>query len=93
MDIDLQIEGVLDRRVADAIRRGVKAVRRQFAATGEWRVTVWPSHTRGEWDVGIRAPTGWHLESFTAAIECLPAFVERTLRQHVQLSDGPPPRG
>jgi hypothetical protein len=41
MDINLQMESVLDRRVADAIRRRVRTVRRQFAARGEWRVTVW----------------------------------------------------
>jgi hypothetical protein len=91
MDIDLQMESVLDRRVADAIRRRVRTVRRQFAARGEWRVTVWwwRSRTRGEWDVGVRDPSGWHLDSFTDAIEGLPAFVEQRLRDYVQLSDSP----
>jgi hypothetical protein len=88
MEIDLQMEGVLDRRMADAIRRGVQAVRRQFTASGEWRVTVWPSNRRGEWDVGIRTSSDWHLESFTAAIDGLPAFVEQKLREYVQLPDG-----
>jgi hypothetical protein len=88
MDIDLQMEGVLDRRVADAIRRGVQAVRRQFAASGDWRVTVWPSDRRGEWDVGIHTPSEWHLESFTGAIDGLPAFVEQKLREYVQLPAG-----
>jgi hypothetical protein len=43
MDIDLRMEGVLDRRVADAIRRRLRVVRRQFATSGEWRVAVCPS--------------------------------------------------
>lgn len=86
MDIDVQIEHVPDGQ-ADAIRRGVRAVRRQFATRGEWRVTVWPSETRGEWDVGVRDPSGWHLDSFTGAIDGLPAFVEQRLRQYVHLSD------
>jgi hypothetical protein len=85
MDIDLQFEGLPDRRVADAIRRRVRAVRRQFTATGEWQVVVWPSETRGEWDVGVRAPTGWHVDSFTDTIDGLPAFVEQRLRTYVQL--------
>jgi hypothetical protein len=93
MDIDLQMESVLDRRVADAIRRHVRTVRREFAARGEWRVTVWPSDTRGEWDVGVRDSFGWHLDSFTDAIDGLPAFVEQRLREYVQLSASPGNRG
>jgi hypothetical protein len=92
MDIDLQMEGVIDRHVADAIRRRVRMVRREFATSGEWRVTVWPSETRGEWDVGVRAPSGWRLDSFTDAIDGLPAFVERTLRECVQLPGEQTPR-
>lgn len=88
-DIDLQIEGVTDRRVADAIRRGVRKAWRQFAADGEWRVTVWPSDTRGEWDIGIRTPSKWHLESFRAAAEDLPAFVEQKLQEYLQLTSAP----
>ena len=93
MDIDLQVESVLDRRVADAIRRRVRAVRRRFAAHGEWRVTVSPSETRGEWDVGVRDPSGLHLDSFTDAIDGLPAFVEQRLREYLELSDRPGNRG
>ena len=93
MDIDLQMENVLDRQVADAIRCRVRTVGRQFAARGEWRVTVWPSDTRGEWDVGVRDPCGWHLDSFTDAIDGLPAFVEQRLREYVELSASPGTRG
>jgi hypothetical protein len=93
MDIDLQIECVPDRRVADAIRRRVRTVRRQFAARGEWRVTVLPSRARGEWDVGVRDSSGWHLDSFTDAIDGLPAFVEQRLREYVQRSASPGNRG
>ena len=81
------MEGTLDRRVADAIRRRVRVVRRQFTASGEWRVTVGPSETRGEWDVGVRAPSGWHLNSFAGVVDGLPAFVEQSLRQYVQRLD------
>ena len=85
MDIELEIEGVPDRRMADAIRHRVRLVRRQFAKDGEWRVTISPSEVRGKWDVGVRAPSGWHLSSFTDTIDVLPAFVERRLRECVQL--------
>jgi hypothetical protein len=90
MDIELQMEGTLDRRVGDAIRRRVRVVRREFAANGEWRVTVGPAETRGEWDVGVRAPSGWHLNSFAGAVDGLPAFVEQTLREYVQPLDERP---
>jgi len=85
MDIELEIEGVADRRLADAIRRSVRLVRGQFAACGEWRVAIFPSETRGEWDVGVRGPSGWHLSSFTETIDALPAFIEHKLRECVQL--------
>jgi hypothetical protein len=85
MDIELEIEGLHDRRLTDAIRHRVRLVRRQFARSGEWRVTISPSEARGEWDVGVRAPSGWHLSSFTDTIDLLPAFIERRLRECVQL--------
>jgi len=85
MDITLEIEGVPDRRLAEAIRRSVRLVQRQFARSGEWRVTISPSETRGEWDVGVRTPSEWHLNSFTDTIDVLPAFMERTLREYLQL--------
>jgi hypothetical protein len=85
MDITLDIEGVPDRQLAEAIRRSVRLVQRQFARSGEWRVKISPSETRGEWDVGVRTPSGWHLNSFTESIDVLPAFIERTLREYVQL--------
>jgi hypothetical protein len=91
MDIDLQMESVLDRRVADAIRRRVRTVRRQFAARGEWRVTAWPSHTGGEWDVGVRDRSGW--DSFTDAIDGLPASSNYDCASTCTLSDSPGNRG
>lgn len=84
MDIDLQIEGVVDRRVADAIRRRVRVVRREFARGGEWRVAISPSETRDQWDVGVRGTADWQLTSFAGSLDDLPAFVERSLRTCVQ---------
>jgi hypothetical protein len=85
MDIQLEIEGLADRRLVDAIRRSVRLVRRRFAQNGGWRVVISPSDTRGEWDVGVRAPSGWHLSSFTETIDGLPAFVDHNLRESVRL--------
>jgi hypothetical protein len=84
MDIDLAIEGALDPGVADAIRRRVRQVSRQFSATGEWRIAVCPGETGGLWDVGIHAPSGWRIESFADPVDGLPAFVEQKLREYVQ---------
>jgi hypothetical protein len=85
MDVELEIEGLSDRRLADAIRRRVRVVRREFARSGEWRVAISPSETRGEWDVGVRTPSEWHLSSFTESIDGLPAFVDHKLRESVRL--------
>ena len=85
MEIELEIEGSLDRQVSDSIRRSVRLVRGEFAASGQWRVVIRPSETRNEWDVGVRAPSGWQLASFSGPVAGLPAFVERTLRQHARM--------
>ena len=85
IDIDVQIEGVSDQIVAEAIRQRVRRVRRQVSRPGEWRVTVSPSETRGQWDLGLQAPSGRHFASFTEAIESLPDLIEGKLREFVEL--------
>src|SRR6059058_1418254 len=85
IDIELEIEGVPDRIIADAIRKRVRLLRRQIDRPGEWRVSIAPSETRGEWDLGVLAPSGWHLTSFTAPVERLPDVVEEQLRGHFVL--------
>ena len=85
IDIDVQIEGVSDQTVADAIRKRVRKVRQQIARPGEWRVTVSPSETRGQWDLGMQAPSGRHFASFTEAIGCLPDLIEQKLREFLEL--------
>jgi hypothetical protein len=64
MDIALEIEGVSDRGIVNAIRKRVRGLRRHMSTPGEWRATIAPLETRGEWDLGIHAPSGWHLASF-----------------------------
>jgi hypothetical protein len=83
MHIDLEIEGVADRAITEMIRKTVRRLGRQVDRPGEWRVTIAPSEARGRWDLGIRAPTGWHLTSFSESLAALPAVVERTLREQL----------
>jgi hypothetical protein len=83
MDIALEIEGVFDRGIVNAIRKRVHGLRRQISRPGEWRVTIAPSETRGEWDLGIHAPSGWHLASLTEPVDQLPDAVERILRERL----------
>jgi hypothetical protein len=84
MDIQLEIEGVPDRAIADAIRKKVRTLRQQIALPGEWRVTIGPSETRGEWNLGIHAPSGWHLASFSEPVARLPDVIEKTLRARLE---------
>ncbi|MEO8260329.1 MAG: hypothetical protein ABI868_23490 [Acidobacteriota bacterium] len=83
MDIELEIEGVPDGPIADAIRARVKNLRHEIERPGDWRVTIAPSETRGEWDLGIRTPSGWQLASFAEPVERLPDVVERELRERL----------
>ncbi len=83
MDIELEIEGVSDRATTETIRRTVRRLSRKVDLPGEWKVRIAPSETRGQWDLGIRTPTGWHLTSVSDSLESLPAVVERTLREQL----------
>jgi hypothetical protein len=85
MDIELEIEGVSDRTIVDAIRKRVRILGRQFVRPGEWRVTIGPSETRGEWDLGIQTPSERHLDSFTELADRLPDIVEQKLRERFAL--------
>jgi hypothetical protein len=84
MDIELEIEGVPDGTIADAIRERVRILRHEIALPGDWRVTIGPSETRGEWDLGILAPSGWQLASFAEPVERLPDVIERQLRARLE---------
>jgi hypothetical protein len=86
IDIELEIEGVPDRAIASAIRERVRRLRRGSGAKGEWRVTIAPSEIRGDWDLGIRAPSGLHLASFTEPLDRLPDVVERILKDRLAIS-------
>ena len=82
MDIELNIEGISDRRIAQAIRKKVRELGRQVRGSGDRRVSIVPSETRGEWDLGFReTPFGWQLVSFAGPAERLPDVVECQLRK------------
>jgi len=85
MDIDVYIEGVGSKKIADAIRRRIRRIGRADARRGDWRVTMSPSETRGQWDLGVQAPSGRHFASFTEAVERLPDLVEQKLRELLEL--------
>jgi len=85
MDVDLHVEGVLDRTVSEAIRKRVGQLRQISARPGEWRITISPSETRGQWDLGLQVSSKRHFASFNDAIERLPDLVERKLREFLEL--------
>jgi hypothetical protein len=86
MDIEVQIEGIPDRAVADAIRKRVRRAGRAFARSGEWRITVSPSETRGQWDLGVQEPSARHFASFADAGDRLPDLIERKFREILELA-------
>ena len=85
MDIDVQIEGISDQKIADTIRKRIRRVSRTTTRPGDWRLTVSPSETRGQWDLGVQAPSGRHFASFTEAVDRLPDLVEQKFREILEL--------
>jgi len=85
MDIDVQIEGISDHKIADAIRKRIRRVSRTITRPGDWRLTVSPSETRGQWDLGVQAPSGRHFASFTEAVDRLPDLIERKFREILEV--------
>lgn len=85
MDIDVQIEGLSDQKIADTIRKRIRRVSRTIARPGDWRLTVSPSETRGQWDLGVQAPSGRHFASFTEPNDRLPDLIERKFREILEL--------
>ncbi len=75
MDLEVVIEGVSDLRVVNAIKRQARQVCRDNKRRGQWTLTVFPSETRGEWDLGVRGPFGRHFASFTDHVDQLPELV------------------
>jgi hypothetical protein len=84
MNIELEIEGVSDRAVIEAIRKRVRVFGHQVDRSEDWRVRLVQSETRAEWDLGIRTASGWHVAAFTAPVQRLADIVEHRLR--VQLA-------
>jgi len=80
MDLEVVIEGVADRAVADGITREVRQVFKENQRPGEWSLTVCPSETRGQWDLSVRGPFGQHFASFTDHVDRLPGLVAAQLR-------------
>jgi hypothetical protein len=80
MDLEVVIEGVPDARVAKEIKGRIQKICRDVERGGEWSVTVSPAGTRGQWDLGVRAPFGRRCASFADRAGGLPDLVAEQLR-------------
>jgi hypothetical protein len=80
MNLEIVIEGVSDGRVAREIKRRIQEICSDVEQGGEWRVTVSPAETRGQWDLGVRAPFGRRFASFADRVGHLPDLVAEQLR-------------
>ena len=87
MNIELEIEGVPDRGVTEAIRKRVRLLR-HYPDPEDWRVRLVPSESEAEWDLGIRTASGWHVTSFTAPAQQLAGIVEQRLRAQLAVTAG-----
>jgi hypothetical protein len=80
MDLEIVIEGVADVRMAKAINRKIREVCEGAGRSGLWSVLMSPSETRGQWDLGVRSPTGRAFASFPERDGALPELVAARLR-------------
>lgn len=85
MNIELEIDGISDRAVTEAIRKRVKILGKRVDRPEDWRVRLVPSETRAEWDLGIHTGSKWHIAWFAAPVRRLADIVEQRLRE--QLAD------
>jgi hypothetical protein len=81
MDIVVVIEGVTDVVIERAIQKSIRKFGRSVMRAGEWRVTVFPSETRGEWDLGLQGPSERHFSSFVVPPDRLPDLIEGKLSE------------
>jgi hypothetical protein len=89
MDVDLHIEGVSG-KTTDAIRVRLRQVWELAARPGEWRITISPSETRGQWDVGMTTSSNRWFGSVDGTVDRLPELVDRKLREFLQLPPSAP---
>jgi hypothetical protein len=80
MNTEVVVEGVTDPHMMKTIQRTLLSVCRAVPRSGEWSVLVAPSETRGEWDLGVRGPSGHRFVSFVSQVDQLPALVADHLR-------------
>jgi hypothetical protein len=80
MDLEVVIEGVPDLHLAKEIEHQIRQAFRDNARPGQWRVAMSPSETRGQWDLGVRGPSGFHLAAFPDRSDRLPELVAAQLR-------------
>jgi hypothetical protein len=86
MNIELEIEGVSDRAVTEAIRKRVRSLR-HHPDPEDWRVRLVRSENEAEWDLGIRTASGWHV-TFMAPAQRLADIVEQRLRAQLAVTAG-----
>lgn len=80
MDLEVVIEGVSDAELSKEIERAIREVCKKVARSGQWSVTVSPSETRGQWDLGVRRPSGPCFISFFERGDALPGLIANQLR-------------
>ena len=90
MDVELYIEGVAGKAATEAIRKRVREVMEPVAQSGDWRITISPSETRGQWDVGMIESSRRWFGSFNGAADRLPDLLERQLREFLSLPPSAP---
>jgi hypothetical protein len=80
VDLEVVVEGVQDAKVVDEIERQVRRVCKSAVRSGQWSVTLSPSETRGQWDLGVRGPSRRHFVSFLERVDRLPEMVAGQLQ-------------
>ena len=83
MDLEVVVEGVTDERVVHETLRRVRQVWKASEIAGAWAVTVSPSETRGQWDLGVRGPSVRHFARFSERAGPFPDIVAEQLRVYL----------
>ena len=82
--IAIEVDGIEDGTLVDAIKDTVRASFRERAVPGSWRILVRRSHVGGRWDLTVYGVDQRHTLSIAVPAALLPDLIPMRLRESLE---------